>query len=258
MNDKSAFASIRITLFSFSLVILTLTGCQDKKVWHKADLSSESYRVDKKITDEDASVIEMIAPYKIQLDAKMGETLVKNEQELFKQKPNSLLGNWMADAIVRQTKKYYKGQVDFGIQNYGGIRVRSLAEGELTLGQIYELMPFDNMMVIVKADGKATKALFERIADYGGWPISKELHLDISNNTFGSALIGDKAFDQNKTYHIVMPDYIANGGDKCDFLKDLPREETGVLIRTALIDDLKEMKKLGNTLAPDASKRIRL
>ena len=94
----------------------------------------------------------MIEPYKSTLDVQMNEVIGTVSQEMTKKKPESTLGNWYADAMIAGTKK--EGYpVDFAISNYGGLRVPYISAGPLTRGEIYELCPFDNLLVIVDVPG---------------------------------------------------------------------------------------------------------
>jgi 2',3'-cyclic-nucleotide 2'-phosphodiesterase (5'-nucleotidase family) len=62
------------------------------------------------------------------------------------------------------------------------------------------------------------------------------------------------AFDFRKeaSYRIATNDYIANGGDNCDFLKDQKRINTGLLIRNIVNDFIKKER----SIKPDTTKRI--
>ena len=164
-----------------------------------------------------------------------------------KGQPESTLGNWFADIIYEQSCKYYGKPIDFATQNYGGLRIPSLPKGELTKGKIYELMPFDNMVVILELDAATVVQLLERIAAQGGWPTSKQLRFEIKDDKVQNIQINGKPFDYDKTYLVSLPDYIANGGGRCFFLKDQKRNETGKLVRDALLEYIVECKK-NNTI----------
>ena len=43
-----------------------------------------------------------------------------------------------------------------------------------------------------------------------------------------------------KTYSVALPDYIANGGDDCEFLTECKRINTGMFLRDAVILELKK------------------
>ncbi|MBK9566193.1 MAG: 5'-nucleotidase C-terminal domain-containing protein [Saprospiraceae bacterium] len=118
-----------------------------------ADISTRTYRIEKASFPVDVTAAALIEPYKLQLDKTMIDVISINEEELVKGKPSSTLTNWFTDILLDETQNYYNGLIHFAIQNYGGIRVPFLAKGNVTVGSVYELMPFDNIMYIVVMKG---------------------------------------------------------------------------------------------------------
>src|SRR5690606_17080949 len=98
-----------------------------------------------------------------------------------------------------------------------------------------------------------TQDLLNRIAEKGGWPVSKSLSFTIQDEKARDVLINGKPIDPSKTYNIATNDYIANGGDNCDFLIDAPRTSTGLLVRDVLIQNLRRKVNLN----PDFELRIK-
>jgi len=221
-----------------------------------ADLSGKNYQVDERAAEEDPEILAMIAPYKKTLDAKMTEIIGELDEQLVKSRPNSKLGNWFTDVLKEEAILLTGKPVDFAIQNYGGIRVPSLSKGPISVGKIYELMPFDNMLIVVELDGKATKLLVDKIAELNGWPISDGLSFSIEDGKSKDVTISGKPWKESDTYYVGIPDYIANGGDDCDFLLDYPRENTGKYIREVVIDHLRRKKVDGKKIIIDPTKRI--
>ncbi|MEO1714912.1 MAG: 5'-nucleotidase, partial [Bacteroidota bacterium] len=101
----------------------------------------------------------LITDYRGQLEAEMNTVIGTIAQSLTLQKPESSLGNWMADVLLEKATFYSKRPVDFALQNYGGIRISELPAGPLTRGKIYELMPFDNQLVILDLPGDIVDTL---------------------------------------------------------------------------------------------------
>lgn len=223
-------------LLYLSIAVLLLSGCSKKQYVHVADIDTDYIRVNKYAAKEDKTVKDMIAPYKEQLDAEMNVVLGVVAEDMNKARPNSNLGNWFADLLQTIANIEYDGYVDFAVQNYGGLRVPTVAKGDLTVGDIYEVMPFDNNLVILNLSGEKTLMLLNRIADYGGWPISSNLTMAIEDDKAKDIMIKGEPFDIKKTYRIALPDYTANGGDKCYFLKEEPQEDNDKLIRDLIIE----------------------
>lgn len=231
-----------------------LVSCS--KQIYTADIDTSYYRVNyKNTTDKD--IDKMIAPYKSQLDAQMNDVIAINPEEMTKRRPSSVLGNWFSDALLEESSRIYGVDIDMAMQNYGGIRVPALAKGKVTVGNIYELMPFDNKLVILELDGKTTKMLLDRVAEKGGWPVSKTLSLDIQGDKATNIMIKGEPFDIDKTYTVALADYIANGGDNCFFLADSKRTDKDILIRDIIIDHLKSKPKGDREIIQDKTQRIK-
>lgn len=219
-----------------SIAILLFSACSKKQYVHVADIDTDYIRVNKYSAKEDHSVKDMIAPYKTQLDAEMNIVLGVIAEDMVKSKPNSNLGNWFADLLQAIANIEYEGYVDFAVQNYGGLRVPVVTKGDLTVGDVYEVMPFDNKLVVLNLSGEKTLLLLNRIADYGGWPISSNLTMKIEDEKAVDIMIKGEAFDVNKSYRVALPDYTANGGDRCKFLKDEAQITNEKMIRDLIIE----------------------
>ena len=236
---------MKIQQFILGLSILTLIGCT--KVMHVTNSEAQSYKLSNEEVAADKAVDDLIKPYRTKLDEVMNEVIGYSETDLYKTQPEGTLNNWMADVIQFQSKKHFKKNVDCTILNYGGIRIPSITKGDITRSKIFELMPFDNEIVLMSMDKKTLTELLNMVAINGGWPISKELKMTISNGVATDVMINEKPL-ADKTYQVALPDYIANGGDKCFFLADKDRIRLGVLVRDALLEHVEEMTEKGEKI----------
>ncbi len=243
-------------LLYLSITVLLLSGCSKKQYVYVADIDTDYIRVNKYSAKEDKTVKDMIAPYKEQLDAEMNVVLGVIADDMVKARPNSNLGNWFADLLQTISNIEFDGYVDFAVQNYGGLRVPVVAKGDLTVGDIYEVMPFDNKLVVLNLSGEKTLLLLNRIADYGGWPISSNLTFSIEDDKATNIMIKGEPFDIKKTYRVALPDYTANGGDKCDFLKGEPQEDNDKMIRDLIVEYFENNPPTEPIVAP-TGKRIK-
>jgi 2',3'-cyclic-nucleotide 2'-phosphodiesterase (5'-nucleotidase family) len=182
------------------------------------------------------SMVSTIAPYKAQLDAKMNRQLATVKTPLKKGQPESTLGNWIADLFAQAAAGSFPDRdIVFATLNQGGIRVREISTGPLIVSEIYELMPFDNELVLMELSGKVFKEFISHIANDGGWPVSAELSVKATSDGL-DIKIGGKAIDPDKIYTVALPDYVANGGSGTSMLKQLPKINSGLLIRDLLIE----------------------
>ncbi len=190
----------------------------------------------------DPSIEEMIQPYKQQMEKEMNVSIGIFESEMTKAKPESTLGNFVADLTYSKVVQETGASVDFAVMNYGGLRVPSIKAGNITRGGVFELMPFDNMLVIMTLDGKTVLQLFEAMANNGGWPVSKQVRYQIKEGKPQNIEINEKPLSLTQTYKVAISDYLANGGDKLSFLKDKPRENYDILLRNAIMEYIEDFK----------------
>lgn len=235
--------------------LLVVSNCQRYYLASNAD--TVRYRLNDQFdAGNDTTLAALIAPYKVELDQQMQAVIGQCSKRLYKERPESLLGNWLADLLYRQASELSDQPVDAAYQNYGGIRIPELAQGPITRGKIYELMPFDNMLVIVEMPGAIVQQFFDHLAQRGGDPVSEQVRFVLQAGKADQLQLNGEAIERNRTYRIAMPDYIANGGDNAKFLAALPRENTGKLIRDLIIADVERSQQAGQSIEASLSNRI--
>jgi len=195
-----------------------------------------------------------LSPYRKKMDTVMNEVIGYSDVPLSKAQPESTLGNFMADAQLQYAQKKYPGVVA-SIINYGGIRLPYVSAGAISKGKIYEIIPFDNMLTIVDISGKVLRQFCNHMAAYGGWPVAG-LTYTISAKEATNIMVSQQPVNDQIIYQVAMSDYIANGGDNCDFLADCKKEYLDVFIRDILIDHLKTLQSKGQKLHVTLDKRI--
>jgi 2',3'-cyclic-nucleotide 2'-phosphodiesterase (5'-nucleotidase family) len=168
----------------------------------------------------------------------------------------------MADAFLYTAKEIFNIHVDAAFMNHGGIRLNQLPKGDVTTGKIFELMPFDNLLVIQKMKGSVLQEFLDLCASQGGWPVAG-ITMQIKNNPAGqtgkkaiNVLIGGKPIDPEKTYSIINSDYVANGGSDAEMLKAISQISNGYLMRDALFDYIKWLKSQGKNINANIEKRV--
>lgn len=231
--------------FKNSLLILLVSlgyGC------HYYHISGERVTALEVSEDEiaDTSISEFIAPYSQKLGEAMDETIGSSAVRLYKAKPESPLGNLLSDIVQTYAIEHSDNKERlFSVVNYGGIRLDELSEGDISVETIYELLPFENRIVIVDMTEKELKVFLDHISRRGPWPVSSELSYKISmiDSSATDIRINDKALIESSTYSVAMPDYIANGGDDCYFLKELKNKDTGHLLRDVVIEFIRNQKE---------------
>lgn len=242
----------------YALFFLLFTAFSCQKTLKIAEVKPQSTWVETiNMPTADVDITAMIAPYKKQLDAEMNQVIGQSSLTMTKAAPQSTLGNWMADVLHKKSEEYYQQPIDFAIVNYGGIRSSELRKGPVTKGKLFELMPFDNMLVVLTLDGKVVQQLFDHMANRNGWPISAPVSYEINDGKAQQIKIHGKALDFDAIYKVALMDFIANGGDRCFFLKDQPRKDLGYLFRAVIIEFVEEETAAGRPLASKMDDRVR-
>lgn len=230
------------------LAIIANYSCNSTNAIKLQQVEGYQKTIDASLEKDDA-IEKIIAPYRASLADKMNIIIGENKYELIKEQPESSLGNFNADAILFAARNSSKDTVHAAITNYGGMRIPSMAKGDVKIGKIFELMPFGNMLVVLEMNGKELNTFLAHTVSGGGWPISKEISIkaDTINKQSIFRLNGEK-IEENKQYRICTSDYLANGGDKCEFLKSLQYEALGVLYREGLIEYIESLANMGKAI----------
>ncbi len=185
----------------------------------------------------------MLKPYADSVNASMNLVLGSLEVQLVKSWPSCSLGYFMTDAYKEGAEKKFNRKVDVAAMNMGGIRLNAMEPGPVTRGKIFELMPFDNLMVLIELDGATLQAFLDHIASRGGWPLTGA-ELTIEQKKATRVLIGGKPIDPAAKYVLATSDYVANGGDDSNVLKGLPQINIGYLQRDAILDYVSTHNKI--------------
>lgn len=202
----------------------------------------------------DSALTRMLRPYKMGVDTQMHVIVGSADIPLTKAQPECTLGNFMADAQLVAGRRL-DPKVDASIMNYGGIRLPYISPGPLQRGTLYELMPFDNMLTIVEIPGDVLQRFCNYIAFLKGWPVAG-MSFAIKDKKAENILINGQPLDNHRIYKVVISDYIACGGDNCDFLIPLRKRYTSIFIRDELIGYVEKLAQQGKPLHPQLENRV--
>lgn len=231
-------------------LLLLLISCATKP----AQLSFSQYRIENP-KQVDTAMLKWLNVYKDSLGKSMNTVIGFSLYGLTKKQPESGLGNFMADAMKTMAEQKFNVKVDAAFVNYGGIR-SYLPKGDITIGKMYELMPFDNLIVLQTLSGKELQAFLNLVATRNGWPISNGITFSIKEKQAVNILVDGKPLDDNAKYIIANSDYVANGGDNADMLKKIPQQNKFYIFRDALIEYTKQQTSLGKTIDSKPENRV--
>lgn len=234
------------------ILFLFISACSPKPL-HVTEHKEQQYTI-AKTGATDSAIAVFLTPYKRGVDTQMQVIIGRTDIPLTKAQPESTLGNFVADATLAAAQKL-DGKVVAAISNYGGIRLAYVAPGPITRGKLYELMPFDNMLTIVEIPGRTIKEFCDAMAMRKGWPVSG-ITFSIKDKKAVDIKLAGKDVVDALVYKIAVLDYVARGGDNCDFLQRLSKRNTTVIIRDAMIEYVAALEKEGKPLHPTLDKRI--
>lgn len=229
------------SIFQILVLLFIFSSCRTPRPTELVYFESRSIE---SIADimPDTAIETVIFPYKQVLEKEMTKRLAFSEYAIEKSKPDGPLNRLTADLIFISAQDFLMKndslKLDFALLNHGGLR-KSLPKGEITVGDIYELMPFDNMIGIAELDAKTVKELFDFLAKYeDGHPIANA-RFDIAQKKAFNILINDKPFEENRTYLIATNDYLLSGNDgMLFFTRSLKIINTNIMVRTAFLENI--------------------
>ncbi len=199
-----------------------------------------------------------LRPLHDSLERTMNAVLVQSTQRLRKGQPESELGNLMSDLMLEMGREKTGKPLDVAMTNNGGLR-NEFPAGPITLGNVFEMMPFDNTLVVLTLDGPTLRQFAEYVADRKEPQAGLRLVVDKTSGTLREFTIGGRAFDSTRTYTLITTDYIANSSDAAAFLKTrLAYNDIHYLYRDAIADYLRRKGQRGETLNPQKDGRFQL
>ncbi len=220
---------------------------------------------------EDFFAKEALLAYALPVKALLAQVVAEAQVDLVGERAlvrrrETNLGNLIADAMLWKTQG---AKTQIALQNGGGIRA-SIPKGPITVGKVYEVLPFGNTLVVMDLKGREIKAALENGVSQWENTAGRFLQVAGLRYTFDLARpAGDRVvkvevkagegyvpLDLEATYRVVVNSFIAAGGDGFTVLKEAQgyRVDTGFADAEAFMDYLKEVK----AVAPKVEGRITL
>lgn len=184
-------------------------------------------RLDNRVDPAFSSIIDdYAAEVKEKMDVKLGYA----QYELRRGTPESPLGNLSADGLIWMAKQFHNVDADVAVYNSGGVRA-NIAEGDVTLGDVYAVFPFDNALSILTITGKNLKHLMYEVPF--NLYVNKEVRLVSNSNGWVSSItINGEEIDDDKQYTVATIDYITDNDAYTSILGNpIDREDSVEMIR---------------------------
>lgn len=226
------------------LTILLVNSCKNEPQF-LVKIEGKLIPITKDINSID-NIDSFIEPYKLKVDKKMNTILSFTKIDLVRTDGvlESTMGNLMADMCYEKSNPIFNSRtgknIDFALFNYGGIRA-GITKGNITTANAFNLMPFENTLVVAELTSKKINELVQYLIDNRkAHPISKHIQLSISDKSF-ELKIQNKKLDTSKTYFVLTSNYLQKGGDHMDFFSNpVTLHSLDYKVRNAIIDYFSE------------------
>ena len=236
------------------LAFVGLFACNPS--YHLTNRTATQIGIDSVSAPADSSVARFLTPYRQGMDKTMNEVLTRSTGRIEKGQPDGPLNDLLTDALLQQAIQRYGKPIDCSHLNFGGIR-NSLPQGAITTGSVFEVMPFDNQLVVLTVTGDMLQQMLNHFA-VGNKLVVGGLRAKLRDGkTQSVTFTNGRTLLPTETYTIVTSDYVADGGDNAGFLKNpIRRESLNYLMRDALIDYFRQQGKSGQPINPTSDGRI--
>ena len=235
--------------------LLLATACQRGPLQATAHLPTTTSQPVGNTIVPDAGAADFIKPYHDKVLAQMQEVIGTAPVALTKNSGENLIVNFVADLQRTAAAQALHEPIALGVMTNGGMRA-ALPAGNITMGNIFELMPFENELMVLDAPGPVVQQLFDYAAPVR-MAVSGATYTVGPNKRPLDIRIGGQPFDPSKTYSIAISDYLAGGGDNMPFLKTVVPRHTGLLLRTAIADHIRALTKAGQPVTASIEGRVK-
>lgn len=160
----------------------------------------------------DSDILALLDSYRPLLEREMGEQIAVVMDTVRFRQPEGALGNMVADALRFRASLELGRYIHLGIIGESSFQTYFLP-GPLTVGDLYEFMPYENHLVVLELSGSSVQQLMHQVAELSGAPVSgPRFSIDDQNRARG-VIINSEVIDLSRTYLVATSSWIANGGD---------------------------------------------
>lgn len=255
MTIKSKNTNPLYTIFVTTLTLICFTSCKTKS-FHNYLVEGKKIEVNKNYhTNEQIETY--ITPYRNHINKDLDSVISYTSETLDKSKGEwqSNIGNFMADACLELASPVFSKQqnksIDIILLNSGGIR-SIIPKGNITKRNAFEVMPFENSLIVIALKGEQIKTLAQHIiTEKKPHPLSGLKIILNKENTIAAILFKEQPIELNKIYYVATSDYLANGGDNMTFfLNNEGSYDLNYKIRNVLIDYFYKHKTIEASNSP--------
>lgn len=206
-----------ISIISFACISITFIG-------HSQTVSTVQFQYHNlsSLSQSDSATLQWLKPYNDSIEKYLNTIIGFSLENVYKQKGGGALGNLVTQAMLQHAQTKTGTTIHAAVLHPSSIK-GYLAQGNITIGSLTQLLPYNNQLVIVSISGLHLTQFIQQMAADGGWPISGiKYNITLQGNAT-NIYINNEPIIPDNTYQIVVTDYMKNGNYKCEILKLLPQ-----------------------------------
>ncbi len=172
---------------------------------------------------EDPQIAAVIEKYKSEMGPELGKVIGKTNvfldggRSAIRSGRDTNLGRLLTFLMADYAK------ADVAVINGGGIR-ESIREGDITMSDVFTVLPFSNVVVKMDLAGEDLRKVLQFSQDLepgsGGKLQTFGIAYSLKNGKVIIDSIRGKSFDPASTYSVATNDFLASGGDGYSILKE--------------------------------------
>lgn len=215
-------------------------------------------------TRDDPGVTDMLAPYREKV-TELSVVIGKLEGNL-KRDPIGAgpLGNFVTDAMLREAIQKSGKDVVLALSNAGGLRKSEIAAGQLRVSDIFELLPFENSLLLIDLSGaQILKVLQAGMRDpRAGARIQYRWNAQNRIEVISTKLVDhqnhEHDIDPNAIYSVVTIDYLYNlkSGTYAVLQEAKDVKPLNTTLRDSVLNYIKEETAAGRSIKPKTDDRF--
>lgn len=235
-----------LKLFVIFLTLFFVISCS-KQPYYVSKIEGKRIPITEK-QNQVPEIENFIKPYREHINKDLDSVLAYCPETLDKSSGEwqTTIGNLMADVTLQRGNLVFnareKKNIDICLLNNGGIR-SILPKGNVTSRTAFEIMPFENSLVVIALKGEQILELVDYfIVTKKAHPLAGMSFTIDKNNQPKNVLVQGKTVEKEAIYYVATNDYLSNGGDNMNFFKKgIQKFDLDYKLRNILIDYFKEV-----------------
>lgn len=240
------------------VIVIALSFSCSQQQYVVSDIRAQRFPIVKNDTlTPNPEVRETVQKYKFLLDKEMNRIIGYSAESMTYGRPESLLTNLTSDVMLSYANSIGK-ESDLSFMNVNGHR-SNMPQGEISLGNVFEIYSFENSLYWVQLRGSDLIEVFKSYARLGGAGISSTARLIIKDGKLIDAKVNGEPVDKNNIYSIVTLDYLAEGNDGMQAMKNaVASQALEITLRDVMLAYIKDRTQKGQEITSQLDGRIRI